>query len=195
VPTVEEAIGIGRRLVDPVLEEMRRIGSPYRGVLYLGLMLTSAGPQVLEFNARFGDPEAQVVLPLMDEDPYELFRAAAHGLLRSERHATVVRHHGAAVCVVLASRGYPGPPETGVRIDGLNRVWPHGIRVFHAGVDRRGGRWVTTGGRVLGVVARAETIERAREAAYGVVATIRFEGMHYRRDIAAGPVEREGAHR
>jgi phosphoribosylamine--glycine ligase len=193
VPTLAEAIEIGRRLVDPVLAEMRRAGSPYRGVLYLGLMLTSQGPQVLEFNARFGDPEAQVVLPLMDEDPYELFLAAASGVLRAERHATAVRHHGAAVCVVLAARGYPGPPEKGAPIDGLDRVWPHGIRVFHAGVDRRAGRWVTTGGRVLGVVARAETVERAREAAYGIVSTIRFEGMQYRRDIAATSVAREGA--
>jgi len=191
-PSVPEAIEIGRRLVDPVLSEMRRIGSPYRGVLYLGLMLTSDGPQVLEFNARLGDPEAQAVLPLLDEDAYELFLAAANGLLRPERHATIVRCHGAAVCVVLASRGYPGSPETGLPIEGLDRVWPHGISVFHAGVDRRSGRWITTGGRVVGVVARSETLERARDAAYGVVSTIRFEGMHFRRDIAASPGEREG---
>lgn len=192
VPAIPEAIEIGRRLVDPVLGEMRRIGSPYRGVLYLGLMLTPKGPQVLEFNARFGDPEAQAVLPLLDEDPYELFLAAASGVLRPERHATTVRFHGAAVCVVLASRGYPGKAETGAAIEGLDRVWPHGIRVFHAGVDRRVGRWITTGGRVLGVVARAETIERAREAAYGVVSTLRFDGMHFRRDIAGSPGTREG---
>lgn len=191
-PTVTEAIEIGRRFVDPLLAEMRRIGSPYRGVLYLGLMLTPAGPNVLELNARFGDPEAQAVLPLMNEDPYELFLAAANGVLRRDRHATAVRHHGAAVCVVLASRGYPGPPETGIPIEGLDRVWPHGVRVFHAGVDRRAGRWITTGGRVLGVTARAETIEQAREAAYGIVSTIRFEGMHYRRDIAVPPGAREG---
>jgi phosphoribosylamine--glycine ligase len=191
-PRAEEAIQIGRRFVDPILAEMRRIGSPYRGVLYLGLMLTAEGPQVLELNARFGDPEAQVVLPLMSEDPYELFLAAANGLLRTEFHATLVRHHGAAVCVVLASRGYPGAPQTGVVIEGLERAWPHGIRVYHAGVDRRAGQWITTGGRVLGVTARAETIERAREAAYGIVSTIRFDGMQFRRDIAAAPGGREG---
>lgn len=191
-PTVAEAVEIGRRLVEPVLAEMRRIGSPYRGVLYLGLMLTASGPRVLEFNARLGDPEAQAVLPLLDEDLFELFLAAANGVLRPERHATAMRHHGAAVCVVLASRGYPGTPETGVPIDGLKPAWPHGIRVFHAGVDRVAGRWVTAGGRVLGVTARAETLERAREAAYGVVSTIRFEGMHYRRDIAERPGAKEG---
>jgi phosphoribosylamine--glycine ligase len=194
VPSAEEAVQIARRFVDPVLAEMRGIGSPYRGVLYLGLMLAPHGPQVLEFNARFGDPETQAVLPLMDEDAYELFLAAASGSLRADRHATVLRHHGAAVCVVLASRGYPGKPETGVPIEGLGRAWPHGIRVYHAGVDRRAGQWITTGGRVLGVVARSETLERAREAAYGIVSSIRFEGMHYRRDIGATKVAREGAH-
>jgi phosphoribosylamine--glycine ligase len=193
VPPMDEAIAIGHALVDPVLAEMRRLGSPYRGVLYLGLMLSERGPQVLEFNARFGDPEAQAVLPLLDEDALDLFLAAAKGSLPPDRHATVVTHHGAAVCVVLASRGYPAAPVTGVRIEGLDRAWPHGIWVFHAGVDRRGAQWITSGGRVLGVTARAETLERAREAAYAVVAGIRFEGVHYRRDIAATPTTEGGA--
>ncbi len=193
VPSMGEAVAIGRKLVEPVLAEMRRIGSPYRGVLYLGLMLTDRGAQVLEFNARFGDPEAQAVLPLLDEDPLALFLAAAAGALPPDRHATVVKHHGAAVCVVLASRGYPAAPETGMRIEGLDRARPHGIWFFHAGVDRRGSQWVTTGGRVLGVTARAETLARAREAAYAVAAGIRFEGAHYRRDIAATPTTTGGA--
>jgi phosphoribosylamine---glycine ligase len=93
---------------------------------------------------------------------------------------------------VLASRGYPERPELGVPIDGLDGPWPHGIRIFHAGVDRRGDRWVTAGGRVVGVTARSETLERAREAAYGAVARIGFAGMRYRRDIAR-PVEAESA--
>lgn len=184
-PTPEEGFGIARRIVDPILRELRDSGAPFRGIVYLGLMLTAGGPQVLEINARFGDPEAQVVLPLLEEDPYPLFLAAARGSLPVERHGTFVRHAGAAVCVVLAARGYPAAPEAGQVIEGLDRSFPHGIRVDFAGVDRRGSRWVTSGGRVLGVTARAETLERARDAAYEAVSWIRFEGMHYRRDIAA----------
>jgi phosphoribosylamine--glycine ligase len=152
-------------------------------------MLNAEGTHVLEFNARFGDPEAQVVLPLLAEDPFPLFRAAARGALPAERHATFIRHEGAAVCVVLASRGYPERSETGVPIEGLEGPWPHGISVFHAGIDRRGERWVTAGGRVVGITARSETLERAREAAYGAVQRIGFAGMRYRKDIADRPLE------
>jgi phosphoribosylamine--glycine ligase len=140
---------------------------------------------VLEFNARFGDPETQAVLPLVEEDLYALFLAAARGSLPAERHGGFVAHAGAAVCVVLAARGYPGAPETGQTIEGLNRPHPHGIRFDYAGVDRIGSRLVTSGGRVLGVTAKAETLARAREAAYEAVSWIRFDGMHYRKDIAA----------
>ena len=187
-PSRDEAIAIGKKVIDPVLGFHRAGGAPYRGILYLGLMLTKDGPSVLEFNARFGDPETQAVLPLLDEDLLPLFRAAAAGSLPPERHATFVEHHGAAVCVVLASRGYPERPETGAVIEGLDGAWPHGIRVFHSGVERHGTRWVTNGGRVLGVTARAETLDRARDAAYAAVARIRFDGMHYRRDIAQPPI-------
>ncbi|MBI4364800.1 MAG: phosphoribosylamine--glycine ligase [Candidatus Latescibacteria bacterium] len=184
-PTPDQGLTIARAIVDPILRALREDGTPYRGILYLGLMLTATGPSVLEINARFGDPEAQVVLPLLEEDPYPLFLAAAGGSLPGERHGTYVRHAGSAVCVVLATQGYPGAPKTGQVIEGLNRPFPHGIRIDFAGVDRRGPRWVTSGGRVLGVTARAETLERAREAAYAAVSRIRFDGMHYRRDIAA----------
>ena len=187
-PSRDEAIAIARRIIDPVLASERAAGTPYRGVLFLGLMLTAAGPSVLEFNARFGDPETQVVLPLLDEDLLPLFRAAAAGSLPPERHGTFVQHHGAAVCVVLAARGYPERPETGASIEGLDTAWPHGIRVFHSGVERHGTRWVSSGGRVLGVTARAETLSLARAAAYAAVARIRFDGMHYRRDIAQPPI-------
>ena len=187
-PSREEALAVARRVIDPVLQAQREAGEPYRGILYLGLMLTKSGPSVLEFNARFGDPETQAVLPLLDEDLLPLFRSAAAGALPPERHGTFVAHHGAAVCVVLASKGYPERPETGVVIEGLDATWPHGIRVFHSGVDRLGTRWVTSGGRVLGVTARAETLERARDAAYAAIARIRFDGMHYRRDIAQPPI-------
>ena len=187
VPTPDEAVAIGRRIVAPVLRALREEGAEYRGILYIGLMLTQEGPQVLEFNARFGDPEAQVVLPLLAEDPYPLFRAAARGALPAERHGTFIAHEGAAVCVVLASRGYPEHPEVGEPIDGLDEPQPHGIYVFHAGVEKRSGRWVTSGGRVVCVAARAETQELAREAAYGAASRIWFDGMQVRRDIARGP--------
>jgi phosphoribosylamine---glycine ligase len=186
-PDQADAIAIGRRIVDPVLRALREEGTPYRGILYVGLMLTAEGPSVLEFNARFGDPEAQVVLPLLTEDPFPLFRAAARGSLPADRHASFIAHEGAAVCVVLASRGYPERPETGMPIDGLDGPWPHGINIFHSGVERRGERWVTAGGRVVGVTARAETLEYARDAAYGAAARIRFGGMRYRKDIAQNP--------
>jgi phosphoribosylamine--glycine ligase len=185
VPEPEEAVRIARRVVDPILRDLRGAGTPYRGILYLGLMLTVAGPMVLEINARFGDPEAQVVLPLLAEDPLPLFLAAARGGLPEARHGTFVAYEGAAVCVILAARGYPGKPETGARIRGLGGSTPHGIRFYCAGVERRGTAWKTSGGRVVGVTARAETLERAREAAYEAVSRIKFDGMQYRRDIAA----------
>lgn len=192
-PTVVEALAIGKRFVDPLLRALRDAGTPYRGILYFGLMLTRSGPMVLEINARFGDPEAQVVLPLVAEDLYPLFLAAARGALPPERHGTFVAHAGSAVCVVLAARGYPMSPEMGAVIEGLDRPWPHGLRVYCAGVDRRGPRWVVSGGRVAGVTARAETIERARAAAYAGVRRIRFDGMQYRKDIALTP-QPSGAH-
>jgi phosphoribosylamine--glycine ligase len=187
-----DALAIAHTLADPVLAEMRRLGHPYRGVLYFGLMLTRHGPYVLEMNARFGDPETQAILPLLDEDVFDLLLRAARGAIPEERHGRFAAHHGATVCVVLASEGYPGTPRTGVAIEGLDRERPHGIHVFHAGVARESGRWLTAGGRVLGVTARAGTLELAREAAYAVAAGIRFEGMHYRRDIAARPVSAGG---
>ncbi len=189
VPAPEDALAIARQFVDPILRALRERGTPYRGILYLGLMLTASGPMVLEINARFGDPEAQAVLPLLDEDAYPVFLAAARGALPPERHGTFLRHAGAAVCVVLAAHGYPHEVRTGQFIEGLNHARPHGIRFFCAGVDRRAGRFVTSAGRVIGVTARAETVDRAREAAYEAVSWIRFDGMQYRRDIAAA---REG---
>ena len=189
VPSEPEAIEMAKRIVDPVLAALREEKQPYRGILYLGMMLTEKGPQVLEFNARFGDPEAQVVLPLLTEDPLPLFWNAALGRLPADRHATFIKHEGAAVCVVLAAPGYPGRPATGADIEGLEGPWPHGVHVYHAGVDRHHGQWVTSGGRVLGMTARAMTIEDAREAAYAAASRIYFPGMQYRRDIACVPEE------
>lgn len=187
IPEPGEAKAIASRIVDPILRALRDRGTPYRGFLYLGLMLTAQGPMVLEINARFGDPEAQVLLPILDEDLLPLLRVAARGELPAERHGTFFAHGGAAVCVVLAAHGYPGKPRTGDSIQGLDGPWPHGIRVYHAGVDRRGAKWITNGGRVLGVTARSETLEMARTAAYHAVERIRFDGMQYRRDIALSP--------
>ena len=187
VPEPSEATAIAGRIVDPILRALREQGTPYRGFLYLGLMLTAQGPMVLEINARFGDPEAQVLLPIVDEDLYPFLRAAARGELPSERHGTFFAHGGAAVCVVLAAHGYPGKPRAGDAIQGLDGPWPHGIRVYHAGVDRRRSKWITNGGRVLGVTARADNLEMARAAAYHAVERIRFDGMQYRRDIALSP--------
>jgi phosphoribosylamine--glycine ligase len=187
LPSEADAIAIAKRIVDPILAALREAKSPYRGILYLGVMLTERGPQVLEFNARFGDPEAQVVLPLLAEDPLPLLWDAALGRLPADRHATFMKHEGAAVCVVLASRGYPGRPATGDDIEGLEGPWPHGIHLYHAGIDQHHGRWVTSGGRVLGVTARAATLDEAREAAYAAVTRIYFAGMQYRRDIALVP--------
>jgi phosphoribosylamine--glycine ligase len=188
VPEPSEATAIATRIVDPILRTLREQGTPYRGFLYLGLMLTADGPMVLEINARFGDPEAQVLLPIVDEDLYPLLRAAARGALPPERHGTFFVHGGAAVCVVLAAHGYPGTPRTGDPIEGLDGPWPHGICVYHAGVDRRGSKWVTNGGRVLGVTARAQNLEMARAAAYHAVERIHFDGMQYRHDIASIPL-------
>jgi len=189
LPLPDDALAIAHRIVDPLLQSLRERRTPYRGILYIGLMLTRSGPMVLEFNARFGDPEAQAVLPLLEEDLYPLFLAAARGSLPPDRHGAFVRHAGAAVTVVLASEGYPGTPKVGRVIEGLRAPRPHGITIDYAGVERRGTQYVTSGGRVLGVTARSETLERAREAAYGAVSGIRFEGMHYRKDIAATPLE------
>ncbi|AEG15273.1 Phosphoribosylamine--glycine ligase [Desulfofundulus kuznetsovii DSM 6115] len=163
----------------PTVRAMAAEGRPYRGVLYAGLMVTHEGPKVLEFNARFGDPEAQPVLMLLETDLVEIIEAVLSGRLAEKE---IRWRPGAAVCVVLASGGYPGPYRKGYPISGLDRV-PPDVMVFHAGTALEDGRLVTAGGRVLGVTAAAETIPAAIEKAYAAVEQIHFEGMHYRRDI------------
>ncbi|NHM28277.1 phosphoribosylamine--glycine ligase [Desulfofundulus sp. TPOSR] len=163
----------------PTVRAMAAEGRPYRGVLYAGLMVTGEGPKVLEFNARFGDPEAQPVLILLETDLVEIIEAVLSGRLAEKE---IRWRPGAAVCVVLASGGYPGPYRKGYPISGLDRV-PPDVMVFHAGTALEDGRLVTAGGRVLGVTAAAETIPAAIEKAYAAVEQIHFEGMHYRRDI------------
>ena len=161
-------------------------------MLYAGLMLTDDGPKVLEFNCRFGDPEAQVVLPRLASDPAELFQACAAGLLHERR---IRWRDEPAVTVVVASGGYPGPYEVGLPIEGLDEAGAvEGVTVFHAGTAfGDGGRVVTAGGRVLDVTATGATLREARDRAYRAAASIRFEGARYRSDIAADAAEEEGA--
>ena len=174
----------------PLVEELRRRGIDYRGVLYAGLMLTPGGPKVIEYNVRFGDPEAQVVLPLLTGDAAALLLAVADGEL--EQAAPPACSGDAAVCVVLASQGYPEHPRTGATIEGLTGSGQSvaaidGVTVFHAGTGRHSpdGPFHTAGGRVLGVTAVAPTLEQARERAYAAAAPIEWEGMQLRHDIAA----------
>ncbi|HXF82446.1 MAG TPA: phosphoribosylamine--glycine ligase [bacterium] len=175
-------------VLEPIAAAMADEGHPYAGVLYAGLMLTADGPQVLEFNCRFGDPEAQVILPLLEGDLAEAMVALLEG-----RDPGLRWTDDAAVCVVAASHGYPGSHPTGLPITGLDAV-PAGALVFHAGTALRDGRLVTAGGRVLGVVGTGATLDQARARAYAGLEAIRFEGMHYRTDIGApAPAPAEGA--
>jgi phosphoribosylamine---glycine ligase len=176
--------------VMPLVEELRRRGIDYRGVLYAGLMLTTEGAKVIEYNVRFGDPEAQVVLPLLASDPAELFLAVANGAL--EDVGPPAFSGDAAVCVVMASQGYPAHPRTGDPIEGLTPSGQsvaavHGVTVFHAGTRRHtfDGPFHTAGGRVLGVTAVAPTLAEARDRAYAAAEPIEWEGMQMRHDIAA----------
>lgn len=169
------------RIVRPTLAGMAREGSPYRGFLYFGLMLTDQGPQVLEYNVRLGDPETQPTLTRLRSDLLELLKALGEGQLAAkEAHWSP----NPAVCVVTASRGYPGKFETGKVITGVEAAESlGGVKVFHAGTVFRDLKLLTHGGRVLGVTAVAEDLPRAIDRAYAAVDKIRFEGMHYRRDI------------
>jgi phosphoribosylamine---glycine ligase len=166
----------------PVVEELARRGTPFHGVLYAGLMLSGSGPKVLEFNVRFGDPETQVVLPRLRSDSLALLLAATEpgGLAGIEPEWDP----RAAVCVVLASRGYPATSSAGDAISGLDGL-PAGVEVFHAGTAERGEEIVTAGGRVLGVTGLGDDREAARAAAYAAADMIAFEGAQLRRDIAS----------
>jgi phosphoribosylamine--glycine ligase len=184
------------RVVVPLVAVLGRRGIDYRGVLYAGLMLTEAGPKVLEFNVRFGDPEAQVVLPRLDSDPVELLMAVAEG--RLGRMADQVRFTSdAAVCVVLAAAGYPGTPRTGDPISGLGADGQlaapvPGVTVYHAATARSAdGGLVTAGGRVLGVGALGPDLAEARRRVYRAVEGIGWEGCQLRHDIAERAASQE----
>jgi phosphoribosylamine--glycine ligase len=182
-PLVDTALQsrIMREIVEPVIDGMAAEGYPFRGFLYVGLMLTASGPRVIEFNVRLGDPEAQVILPLIDEPLLPMLVAAADGDLRQPACRL---HSDRLVGVVLASRGYPGSSSAGQVIRGLNRAERiPGVAVFHAGTARGDGQIITAGGRVVTVVGRASDFAGAIERAYEGVAAVSFEGMQYRRDI------------
>ena len=182
-----------RLIHQPVVDELRRRGTPYHGVLYAGLMLTSAGPQVLEFNCRFGDPEAQAILPRLRSDLLEALEAAVRpgGLEGFELEWSP----DAAVTVVLASRGYPATSSSGDRITGIDEAAAApDVEVLHAGTAEDGaGGFVTAGGRVLDVTAVGATLAEARERAYAAADRIEFDGRQLRRDIAAEAAARVGA--
>ncbi|NNF59067.1 MAG: phosphoribosylamine--glycine ligase [Rhodothermaceae bacterium] len=166
-------------IIQPVLRGMAAEGHPYRGILYVGLMISSAGPKVVEFNVRFGDPETQVVLPLLESDLLDHFEALAEGRIASE---TVRLRDGAAACVILASAGYPGSYEKGKPINGLDEAAEHAL-VFHAGTKAHGEQVITNGGRVLGLTGLGADLQEALDHAYAAAAAIQFEGKTLRRDI------------
>jgi len=173
---------IVREILVPIVDGMNRNETPYKGVLYAGLMITPGGPRVLEFNVRFGDPEAQPILMRMKSDLLEVFEAVCREQLSE---VTLEWEPRPAVCVVMASRGYPGPYEKGKVITGLDRVAQmKDVKVFHAGTAEQDGQIVTAGGRVLGVTALGANIAEAKKRAYEAVEMIHFDGAYYRRDIA-----------
>jgi len=166
----------------PVVEGMKAEGAEFKGVLYCGLMMTARGPMVLEFNCRFGDPETQPILMRLESDLVDALEASVAGRVSDGDFKWSA---DASVCVVMASGGYPGTFEVGKKITGLDEAGAvDGVKVFHAGTSKRDGEFYTAGGRVLGVSARGADLETAVERAYRACEKIRFDGAHYRRDIA-----------
>ena len=166
----------------PVVAELARLGTPFTGLLYAGLMLTSEGPKVLEFNCRFGDPETQCILPCLDTDLLPLLAGVAAGSLDG---SSAAEFSGAAATVVIAGDRYPESGDSGSPIDGVQDAQDVGALVFHAGTARREGALVTNGGRILAVTGRGRSLAAARDQAYAGVERISFPGARYRRDIAS----------
>ncbi len=167
-------------IVEPVLNGLHSEGITYQGVLYCGLMLTTAGPKIVEFNCRFGDPETQVVLPLLESDLLEMCLAVSRQTLTDYKLAV---KNASAICVIATAGGYPDAYEKGKVIHGLDQL-EKGVFVFHAGTARDGSQYLTNGGRVLGVTAVDKDLKTARDRVYRNIERIHFEGMYYRRDIA-----------
>jgi phosphoribosylamine--glycine ligase len=181
---------ITREILVPVVDGMNRNGTPYKGVLYAGLMITGGGPRVLEFNVRFGDPETQPILARLKSDLLEVLLAVCDGTLD---RITLEWDQRPAVCVVMASGGYPGDYEKGKKIVGLEEAQQlEDVIVFHAGTKDMDGDIVTNGGRVLGVTALGQTIRDAKERAYRAVDKIKFDGAYCRRDIADKAIKASG---
>ena len=189
VVTPEIEARVRSEIIEPTLRGLLADGIDYRGTLYIGIMVTSSGPKVVEFNVRFGDPECQVLLPLIDGDPVTLFESVARGDYRSSQ---VGVRPGAALIVILAAHGYPATVRTGDAIS-LPATLPEGVDIVHGGTRRApDGRLVTSGGRVLGVVAHGSNLAEAARRAYAAIPGVTFEGCHYRRDIGARQLRRDG---
>lgn len=180
VPSLQKVVL--EEILQPTVHALAQVGRPFHGVLYAGLMIVEGKPSVLEFNARFGDPETQVVLPLLETDLVDIMEAVVEHRLEQVR---IEWSPQAAVCVVLTSRGYPGPYTTGVPIKGLPAQGETDLIVFHAGTQRKDADWVTAGGRVLGVTGVAPSLRAAKDRAYEAARAITFDGCHCRSDIAA----------
>jgi phosphoribosylamine--glycine ligase len=174
-------------IIRPTIHQLALIGAPYTGLLYAGVMVTETGPKALEFNCRFGDPETQVILPRLGTDLLELMIASEMGDLAGRE---ISWSADKAVCVVLASEGYPESSSSGDEISGLDDI-PAGVYIYHAGTEERDGKLYTAGGRVLNVVGTGPTIIEARARAYAAVEQIHFDGMQYRTDIALEAIELE----
>lgn len=178
-PQIEQEVS--RSIIEPTLAGMRAEGHPFQGILYVGLMLTPNGPSVVEFNCRLGDPETQVVLPLLKEDAVDVFMAMAEGGVEK---LSLEKAHESSACVVMASEGYPGAYPKGRPITGLGLTSDPAVMVFHAGtIENERGEIETNGGRVLAVSATSATLKGALDLAYDRVARISFDGSQYRRDI------------
>ncbi len=188
VVTPELTERIMREVMIPTVRGMKNEGVPYKGVLYAGIMVTENGPKVLEFNVRFGDPEAQPILMRLDSDLVDIMTAVSEGALKPEM---VSWKDQAAVCVVAAAKGYPGSYEKGFPISGLDEAarLPDTF-VFHGGTADKDGRVVTNGGRILGVTGLGDTVAQAIERAYECMGKIHFDGIHYRKDIGARALKR-----
>jgi phosphoribosylamine--glycine ligase len=176
-----------KEILKPTVKGLRSEGKEYKGVLYAGLVLTKEGPKVLEFNARFGDPETQVILPRLKTDLIDILNAVIEETLHK---INIEWEDNAAVCVVVASGGYPGKYQKGKVISGLERLGKmKDIIVFHADIKLQDDKVITSGGRVLGITACDKTISKAKERAYKGVKEIYFEDMYYRKDIAAKAIK------
>lgn len=183
VPAVDDALfqRMIEQIIRPTLQAMAAEGHPYTGTLYGGMILTAQGPEILEYNCRFGDPETQVVLPRLQSDLLEILLAAVEGRMADIQPQWTPQ---ACICVVIASAGYPGAYEKGKIISGLEAAQADPlVQIFHAGTAEQEGKIITAGGRVLGVTALGDTLREARDRAYAAIEHIHFEGMYYRRDI------------